>query len=145
MNNLLSFLLPNGDVLPFGDIKDSDHNVVFEEHAKFFLEEKNVKSRYKSDEMFFTKAIGLAAFDNVVSICNCTNYKTNSICDSIIIYSPDFLTDLQKDIMVQFYNECLVNVKNVTIAVIDSEGNFKSYSLDDYNSNYLSKLNVIKK
>lgn len=135
MKNLLSVLLPNGDFKSFDDNNKMDHNAIFEEHTKHYLEKRNIFSRFKRDEMFFSKAVGLSAFYNVISICNATYYNVNDICNSVLIYSPENLTEEQNNIMLQLYDEHLKFMDKITIALVDDNCNFSECKLDDYISN----------
>lgn len=132
MNNLLSVLLPDGDFKSFSGV---DHNDTFEDSIKHYLEKRKIFSRFRREEMFFPKAVGLSAFYNVISICDTTYYNVNDTCNSVIIYSPENLTDEQNSIMLQLYEEHLKFIDNITIALVDNNCKFSQCQLDDYISN----------
>lgn len=131
MNSLLSFLLPDGEFKSFGT-NSEEHNEVYEDVVKPYLEKKNIFSRFKRDDMFFPKAVGLSAFDSVISICNSTINNVNNSCKSLLIYSPKYLTDEQNDVMLQLYEQHLKFIDDITIALIDNNCNISSCKLDDY-------------
>lgn len=131
MNSLLSFLLPNGEFKSFGN-NSGEHNEVYEDEVKPYLEKKNIFSRFRREDMFFPKAVGLSAFDSVISICNSTIDSVNNGCKSLLIYSPKDLTEEQNNFMLQLYEQHLRFIDDITIALIDSNCNVSSCKLDDY-------------
>ena len=70
------------------------------------------------------------ASQGVITLCNMSS--SDKIVNSVLIFSPDTLTDDQIRVMNTFCDKYLDECSSVVVALVDGNGQYQHFTLDDY-------------